>query len=1263
MNSMDSRYLGAHASLFSKEVINNYQLINNIFMRKISTICMSLLMAVSLQVSAAGKTTVGQLVQKRLPQVPVSVPTPKAADNQQLGSAFLGMVKNAPTRVTDDPATQGNDSYGWVMGPDGYYWHYIMDISKELVRDTGSFKEYKYTGANVTMYDNYNKVVGTFNIEVPDTIFCNAIQVYGPVTKKLFDFSDKTHEVMVDIHHAKNGYSYDVTRAYTIETGEMKFDQRGIGIIFDASRNSYDLFQRLILTNENVKADSSFFDESEDALEAENTYVKIDIYSNEAKNGKFAREKNFFLDQNLNYYMQGSYLNCYVVDGEPYYVVAQFKEPWEEGKDPENPSNVIQRKDNPLILKTYGMVRPEGKYWKEITLVDSVAIDGNCPEGWQFRELGFGAFPYGDISLTKGYFTGDDQFNYIVLACDYAASKGDHDFATFYVYNSKGERVKEIIKEASSEWWKALAPVPGKEEQVAFLQTIGDGDAATDQITLVDLPSCKQVAVLPYMVEGNQVSTTLDRKPSNKNSYGYQYVVSLAKGESDSEDNVIAPIAWINPNGGIDHKDAMNLGKNGEYFQPLLNETTLNPYIFDTSDEMEYVYLAKKRRTDGSNKIDNVLEIASADGTVLKSFESNEERHIVEPSLVPVNADGKFQLAIVYENNTTGKYEMEFCPLPLNRFAEGGKGTKEDPYMVSTAGDLMQMGHEKKAYFKMAQDIDMTEAGLWEPVDNFQGELDGDGHSIFNMFVSTKSARAGLFGTLGYGGHAKNINFIKPTIELNSNTGFAGVVAGNCTADSLDGAMKNNPCENIHVMEGKIAGQGGAVIGGIIGQSTLHGNIVSCSYQGEINAPQASDGVGGIVGATFTGSSIYVCSSDIKATASAKLGGIIGEMSNECGNVYSCESKGTLTGDNTIGGIVGASSRAQTYGCINNCDIYANEPDKFDHYAVGGIVGHLDQDPYATETTEPGSKYVVYGNVTTGNIVLSGEKFDIAKAKENRAHMIVGYSSDDVAVTTEKYDKETDDWIVTVVGNAVEGGVHHNYTTVDTGAATDINSTDGMYKAKGEFNKEFMGNDKNFGIAYTYFDPLFSYGNTVEKPWKGDNIPVLYFNDEPKAITISAQDATLGLNAPDTYLKVVVYGVDDASDIDVVSSTPGVAEVSIESIEDNVVTVKVHALKQGLAVVNITYAGLSTSCDVTVLKEVVNGIENVETANDFQVSVANGYIAAEGAKTIQVYSVGGQLVAKSNGAAISTAQLAKGIYVVNATSVAGQKSTAKFVIK
>ena len=91
-------------------------------MRKISTICMSLLMAVSIQVSAAGKTTVGQHLPKRqLPACPVSVPEMKPAQgaDMQNSASFLAKVKNAPTRVTDDPATQVADTYGWVMGPDG----------------------------------------------------------------------------------------------------------------------------------------------------------------------------------------------------------------------------------------------------------------------------------------------------------------------------------------------------------------------------------------------------------------------------------------------------------------------------------------------------------------------------------------------------------------------------------------------------------------------------------------------------------------------------------------------------------------------------------------------------------------------------------------------------------------------------------------------------------------------------------------------------------------------------------------------------------------------------------------------------------------------------------------------------------------------------------------------------------------------------------------------------------------------------------------
>lgn len=1207
-------------------------------MRKISTICMSLLMAVSLQVSAAGKTTEGQNLRK-LPAVPVSVQGfygQTSAAQQSVESGLVSGVKYAPERVSEDADTQKADSYGWVMGPDGYYWHYTMDLDAEQVRELyPGVYEYKYNGAKVKVYDNYNKEVGSFDIKVPENIFCNRIQLYGPVTKKLFDKNDQTYEIMCDIHHAKNGDNYSITRAYSIKSGEILFDKKGTGIILDASKNSYDTFQRFLLTNEDQEgADGKY-------------YTHIELYKNGGwGEDPYVLEQEIDLDQDLLYYMQGSYLNFYKVNDKPYMVFAQYEKPWELERDSEDMNDVKQRPDNHLVLKTYGY---NNKQWE---LVNTISVDGNCPEGYGHRTIGFGALGYNDLS--QGLYTNDGKFNYVIAAYDYVTSK-DADVVTFSVYNQDGEKVKDIIKNASSSWWNVLSSVPGKEDQIAFLQSIGDGDAASEQITLIDVPSCKQATVLPYEVEGNKISTTLDRKATNANDYGYQYVVSLAQGEADSQDNVIAPIAWINPDGHIDHKDALNLGTNGEYFTPLLNEVSLNPYLFDTDDKMEYVYLAKKRRTDGSNKIDNVLEVAKADGTVIRSWESSDEKRIVQPSIIPVNEDGKYVLALVFANNTTGLYEISYVDLPLTQFAAGGDGSAEKPYLVSSAGDLMQMAQYKSANFKLANDIDMTEAGLWNPVDNFTGVLDGDNHSIFNLYVNSDKARAGLFGTLSYGGQVKNVNFISPTIELTSNNQFVGIVAGNCSTDAKNGTMKINAAENVHVIDGNIFGNGDATIGGIIGQTALYGDVVSCSYQGDINTPNASTAIGGIVGSNCTASKIYACSSNLNAVAGANLGGILGKYDSQSGDVYNCISQGKLTAKNTVGGIAGASNRSKTYNNISRCDIYASEPSKFYGYSVGGIIGNLDQNPKATENSVPGSSDVVYDNVATGTIYINGAKYDGSLDKKNTVHAIVGYSSDDYEITQmvkvddgESYDE--------VIGNAVEDGLHHNYTTSNLATNTDAAKTEGKYVALGDLKKDFFVNADNFATPFTY-------GTTAATPWKGDNIPVLYFNDEPKAITISAQKVTLGLNAPDTYIQVVVYGVEDAEDIEVASSAPNVAEVSIESIDGNVATLKVHALKMGVAKVNISYAGFSSSCDVTVYKEIVNGIENVETANDFQVSMANGYIAAEGAKTILVYSVGGQLVAKSNGAAISTAQLAKGIYVVNATSAAGQKSTAKFVVK
>ena len=1210
-------------------------------MKALTSLCMSVLMTSAMQAHAVNATD-GKDARKA--SYPVCVPgmNINATTSQQLlGSPISKAVKYAPERVSADPATTHEaESYGWVMGPDGYYWHYTMKLDAELVNDYGLYKEYKYTGADVTVYDNYNKQVGSFSVAVPDTMFCNRIQFYGPVTKKLFDNNDKTYEIMCDLHHAKNGVSYSVTRAYSVESGAIEFDKKGSGVIFDASTNSFNTFQRLIITQEDLLEG-----EGDQAKE----YTTVDIYKSAGYGGDGCLlEKSFKLDQSKLYYMQGTYLNCYQVNGEPYFVFSEYEQPWPEDTDSEDYNDIKQRKNNNLVLRTYGMARPEGKYSKELTLIDSIKVNGDVPEGFAHRTLGFGALGYNDLS--QGIFSADGDLNYVIAAYDYVVSQ-DADVVTFSVYNSKGEKVKDIIKNASSSWWKTLSSVPGKEDQIAFLQTIGDGDAASEQITLIDLPSCKQATVLPYMVEGNKISTTLDRKATNANSYGYQYVVSLAQGEQDETGNVIAPIAWINPNGTIDHKDAMNLGANGEYFTPLINETSLNPYIFDTDDAMEYVYLAKKRRTDGSNKIDNVLEVAKADGTIIRSFESNDTRRVIEPSVFPVDADGKYQLVVVMQNQETNNYEMNFYELPFTKFSKGGDGTKESPYMVSSTGDLMLMGQDKEANYKLANDIDMTEAGLWNPVNDFKGSLDGDGHTIFNMYINSQNARAGLFSTLSYGASVKNLNFIDPTIQLTSNNAFVGVVAGNCTTDSEMGKNNVNACENVHVLGANISGEGSPMVGGIIGQASLFGHIKGCSFQGTINVPNSDTGIGGIVGGTQTSSSVYACSANITANAAAKLGGIAGELAGDS-KVTDCVSNGSLTAGNTIGGIAGYSSRAKISKCISNATIKANNPSKWSKYAAGGIVGELEA------SVSESADAAITNCLATGSIYMNNTIYDSTVDRENRIHAIVGSSTEyEPKDVEEKFDETIDDWVQTVKSYFTEKGLSNNYTTTDLTTNTESTLTDGKHIAASDLKKDFFQDKANF-----YGDDAYAYGKTIDTPWKGNKIPVLYFDNEPVALTISHEKITLGLNDPVGTFTATIYGVDDASDIDVVSSSTKVAEVTLDKTEGNVATIKVTAKKVGQAKINITYGSLTATCAITIMNNFINGVEDTE-AGSFKVSVANGLISAENAAAIRVYSLDGTLAAQSDGSAISTAALAEGVYVVTATDKAGRQSTSKFAIK
>ena len=1181
-------------------------------MRFLSTLCLTLLLGASgTAAMASSKASFAKKFKNvdihRLVSVPGMVDCSNSA--YQMRQAGLATVGNAPMRIGDTPTNAASgEAYGWVTSPDASNWYFTQDITSRDSVYSEDYTAHFHESSVITLFDNNHKQVGSFSVKVPEGWkHVTDITPYGPVTKKLFDRDENSNEILVEFHDAFKGSNKYLTRAYDINTGEIKFEMEGTGLVFDASKG-WDSYQRLIMTHESDEKYS------------------IDVIAPPANGqNKWTVEHtfNFAIDNRITY-LQGSCFNCMNVDGTPYYVLAQYDKPFTNTDVDDGSKDVKQEPGNFLVLRTLD---------KNFDKVDSIRVSIDAPEGIPYRSAAFGLF--GNNDLSKGYFSNSGKLNYVVGLHDYAPAL-DGDLISYAVYDSENGKLKDICDKVTSNKRGLLNTIHGKSDQMWFLQTIGTSEGSGQQIQLVDVPSCEKVCVLPQSIDGNAISSNFDRYPTTANAQGYQYVIALSQAQSNEAGEVLAPIAWVNPDRTIDHVDRLNLGLKAENFTPLINSTSLNPYLFNTDDDMEYVYIAKKRREDGSNKIDNVLEVSKLDGTVLKSWRG-DDTHVFEKASFPVMNDlGKRQMFVVFNDTENNKYDMNFYDLPFTKFERGGKGTVEDPYLISTTGDFQQLALEPDKNYKMAADIDMSKAAQWwTPVKNFTGSLDGDGHTIYNLGVKTTEDHTGLFGTLDLNGVAKNLIFVNPTVEVTNTNQFAGVLAGE-TNYTYDGKGKATNVDSIFVYGAKIEGDDQTFIaaGGLVGSANLKTKINNCSFQGEITLPN-SENVGGIVGQTRSGSSVNACYANVNATAKTVLGGIVGIAGtpHDYCKFTNCEVRGQLTAENAVGGFVGDNYFNEISNVVSHADIVATKKSAWNGYAAGGIIGVMERD--RKDDSGFAKNCVFDGSV---KVLQDGEEINAPAT----VHQIAGKTiADDEYSAGETPAKET--------------RLSGNYTTNNVGS-TDSTSVDGAYKAAKEMGKDFFT-----GMGY-------AYGSSLAEPWKedGSKIPTLYFNNIAKAFAVSADDVTVGTTDEGAaVVKVSVYGLENPdleSDLEVVSSTPNAA-VSLGETHGNSIDLIIKGKKQGAAVVTVNFGEFSATIHVTVLKNFVSGIESVEAAEALVIKAADGQISAEGANAIWVYSVNGKLVGKTSGAAFSTSGLTSGLYIVKATDKAGHKATAKFVIK
>lgn len=251
-----------------------------------------------------------------------------------------------------------------------------------------------------------------------------------------------------------------------------------------------------------------------------------------------------------------------------------------------------------------------------------------------------------------------------------------------------------------------------------------------------------------------------------------------------------------------------------------------------------------------------------------------------------------------------------------------GDGTMDNPYKVYTIKDLENVALEKEdlsAYYELQNDIDLSEKYgegklSWTPIGMqsgstkaFSGSFNGNGHTISNLYIDSKSESTGLFAQLSADGIITNLNL--ENVSIKTSMQRCGAVVGYC----------KGLVSNCNVVGGEIVSTANKV-GGAIGE--IYESGMASKIFTDLYVSGKGQNAGGILGSCDSPTSskapieISQCYSKANVVGEKYVGGIIGYA--RCMNIESCYSMGTVTGVEGVGGLIGFSQHRKDSPVIPN---------------------------------------------------------------------------------------------------------------------------------------------------------------------------------------------------------------------------------------------------------------------------------------------------------------------------------------------------------
>lgn len=282
-----------------------------------------------------------------------------------------------------------------------------------------------------------------------------------------------------------------------------------------------------------------------------------------------------------------------------------------------------------------------------------------------------------------------------------------------------------------------------------------------------------------------------------------------------------------------------------------------------------------------------------------------------------------------------------------NTSFSGGSGTEDDPFIVSSSSDFLNISSNLDCHFIQIGDISLenTECSpLGTADDPFTGEYNGNGFTISDATLESNNTE--YIGLFGYSrGILTNIILEKCSIDGYSatNTVYGGALVGYNSGTISNCSVSANVLLNVKYEKTN------TYCGGICGYSTSQ--IVNCTFSGTATSKtsyiSSSAYCGGICGYGFakdcTNSGTILAQAS--SSSNAYAGGISGCARS---TIKNCKNTGTISAINAAipyaGGIVGDGYGI--IGCYNSGTIFAES--KYAHPSIslwndafsGGISGY-----------------------------------------------------------------------------------------------------------------------------------------------------------------------------------------------------------------------------------------------------------------------------------------------------------------------------------